>query len=291
MHRGWGRGRTLVCAAALLVSGACTGALHRASQAPASDPGCSLAEPPSVSGDSATIILAAGDTTHQRCSLTLVARALRPWPNGSDGPWTVLLLIADRVVTARRLEGEQARDAIDAGLPVLLTDDLDLASYASVRADLEVTSLPWDMTYVSLHRDAAIPLGAAVGPDAVRADAREASPLACDSLPTGDARTPPHTRMERILYIRGDGTARELAERLVALTARRDVTAVAVSAQELDVALLGGNAVAYVVAMPRAAQCDSLAILAQRAPWIASSVIHPLIDVRAHLIRPRAARP
>ena len=290
MRRGWGGHKALLWGGALSVT-ACAGALRPSLEPPATEPRCSLLEPATTTPDTATIALEAVGITREACGLTLAARALRPWPASSSGPWTVLLTLTAEGVTAHRLESEEARDTIDAGRALLATDDVDLVAYAAARVDLEVVPLPWDRTYLSLRPGAAQSLGAMVGPDAVRADARAAGPLSCESLPGGKPGSPTAALSGRVLYPAGDRTAQELAERIVALTLRRDVIAAGVGAEELAASLHRGDALAYIVSVPRASQCDALAVLAQRAPWITSGAIHPLIDTRAHAIAARALRP
>jgi hypothetical protein len=95
----------------------------------------------------------------------------------------------------------------------------------------------------------------------------------------------------RVVYDAADRTGRELAERIVALAERGDVTAVGLPAAALDAALQRGTDLAYIVSVPRASYCDAVAALSQRAPWMASGAIVPVIDTRAYGIVPRAVRP
>ena len=292
MRRGQGWGTAVLCLAALSALAACVATVRPSPEPAVSETSCSLVEPPRATADSATLVLDAIGITREACSLTLAAEALRPWPTSSPpGPWTVLVTITPQAVTARRLDSEQARDAIDGGRALLVTDDLDLVAYAGARDDLEIIHLAWDHTYVGLYPDSALWLGTMVGADAVRIDARDASSPPCDSLPIGTPGNATSPRSGRVLYSAGDRTARELAERIVALTGKRDVIAVGVGVEELDASLHAGDALAYIASMPRASQCDALAALAQRAPWITSGAIHSLIDTRAHTIVPRASRP
>ena len=291
MRRGWGGDKAFLWGVALSATAACAGALPPSPEPPVSEAKCSLVEPVTAAADTATIVLAAVGITREACGLTLAARTLRPWPASSNGPWTVLLTVTGEGVTARRLEREEARDAIDAGRTLLATDDVDLVAYAGARADLEVTPLPWDRTYLSLRPDGAVSLGDMIGPDAVSADAREADALSCDSLPSGEPGNASSPRSGRVLYSAGDHTARELAERIVALMPSRDAIAAGVGSDELESALRRGDVLAYIVSVPRASQCDALALLAQRTPWLTLAAIHPLIDTRAHAIAPRASQP
>jgi hypothetical protein len=254
-----------------------------------------LAEAPSRAGDTAAIIFRADGARALRagrdaCALRLVAEVLRPWPSPSSDRWTVRIALTDAGATAHRLGGESARDAIDAGLALIATEDLDLVAYAAGRPDLEVTPLPWDRTYLRLAPGGALgPLGDAVSSDAVRVDARPAETLSCDSAVPPTALGGASSLSARIVYEAGDRTARELAERVVALVRGTTAAAVGLGPAELGAALRAGNELAYIVSVPRSADsgCDAFESLAQRAPWIAPHSIAPLIETRAHAIRPR----
>jgi hypothetical protein len=291
MRRGRGGGTAFLCVVALSATAGCVATVRRSPEPDVSETSCSLVGTPRPTADSASLRFDAVGITREVCSLTLAAEALRPWPTSPPGRWTVLLTITPEAVTARRLDSEQARDAIDAGRALLVTEDLDLVAYASARDDLEVTHLPWDRTYLGLSPDSALWLGTVVGADAVRVDARDAGPPLCDALPIGTPGNAASPRSGRVLYSAGDPTARELAERIVALTGKREVTAAGVGVEELDASLHTGDALAYIASVPRASQCYALAGLVQRAPWITSGAIHPLIDTRAHAIVPRGSRP
>lgn len=291
MRRGWGGDKALLWGVALSATAACAGASLPSMTTPVRETGCVLVEPPATTGDTVTLAIDAAGITREACGLTVAARALRPWPISSREPWTVLLTVTPERVTARRLASEEARDAIDAGRTLLATDDGDLVAYAAARTDLEVVPLPWDRTYLSLRPDSVASLGDEVGPDAVRADAREASPLSCDALPTQESESPGSPRSGRVLYSAGDHTARELAERVVALAQTRDAIAVGVEPEGLEASLRRGDALAYIVSMPLGSECDALALLAQHASWMTSRTIHPLIDTRAQAIVPRGSQP
>lgn len=268
---------------------ACAGTLPLPANAP-SGTACTLERPPTVTPDSATIAFQAVGTTREQCALSIAAETMRPWPLASSERWTVHLSLFPTHATARPLTSENARDAIDAGAPLLATDDVDLVAYAMPRADLETVPLPWDRTYLYLTPGRGRALGGAVGPDAVRVDARLAEPPPCDSIaPPGESLTGAQSS-PRIVYHAADRTARALAERVVALADRGGVTAAGLSAADLDAALQQGADLAYIVALPRARYCDALAALAQRASWLSGSVT-PLIDTRAHAILPRLHRP
>lgn len=252
---------------------------------------CALTDTLSTAADTATITFSALGMTREQCALTIVAATLRPWPAASSGPWAVRLSVTQMAAIARKLDSESARNAIDAGSALIATDDLELTAYAATRGDLEVTPLAWDRTYVLFSPSASVPLGAEAGPDAVRADARSADPPACgSSLPETIADSGSRS-WKRVAYDVADRTAGELAERIVALAERSDVTAVGLSAAQLDVALHAGNELAFIVSIARGSYCAALAALAQQAPWITAGSAQPLIDTRAYAIAPRPPRP
>ncbi len=289
MRRRWRGGKPYGWGLALCAIGACSGALRVPQEPPVSATACTLLQAPSIVADTTTITFDALGATREQCALTLAAEGLRPWPLASSEPWTVHLTLTPTEALVRRLDRERARNAIDAGSPLLATEDPDLTAYAATRADLEVSPLPWDRTYLRLSPRSGASLGGAAGPDAVRADARPADAPPCEVPPTTlelDA-----VSSARVVYDGSDRTARELAERTVALVERSDATAVGLTAAELDVALHAGNELAYVISVPRASYCDALLALAQRAPWMTPHSIIPLIDTRAHAIAPRAPRP
>jgi hypothetical protein len=298
-----GRNRWFAWWVTLCALGACSGTLHPPSEsrpaerAPATET-CTLAEEPSRTSDTAAIAFrfaGAGPFSAGRdaCALRLIAEALRPWPTASNDRWTVQIALGDTGAIVHRLRAQSARDAIDAGVALIATEDLALVAYAAARPELEVTPLPWDRTYLRLAPGTGGPLGAAVSSDAVRIDARLAEPLSCDRvLPAPESRSV-SARSARVIYPVGDPTARELAERVVALTGDRTAAAVGLDPGSLDAALRAGDELAYIMSVPRSAAsgCSLVAMLALRAPWIAPHSVVSLIDTRAYAIAPRAPRP
>src|SRR5688572_2325311 len=147
------------------------------------EPLCALVDAPSIGGDTATITFEARAATREQCALVLAAEALRPWPGASRGPWTVLITVR--------------------------------ATDATIRV-LDVSLLPWDRTYVRLSA-LSRPLGATAGPDAVHADARLAEAGPCEFTFADESPVAKRNTSKRVVYDGGDRTARELAERLVAV--------------------------------------------------------------------------
>ncbi|HEU5322416.1 MAG TPA: ABC transporter substrate-binding protein, partial [Methylomirabilota bacterium] len=110
------------------------------------------------------------------------------WPIGTGRYWVsgsadVILAPAfgDRLppLRLRALAGGDARDALDDGADLLVTDDPAVLAYAATRSDLEAAPLPWDRVYVmaqvpgrSSAGDAFPSDAGALGRDAVRVEAR-----------------------------------------------------------------------------------------------------------------------
>lgn len=297
MRHAGGRSRIFAWWVAHCALGACSGALHGPESSHSVET-CALGEAPLEIADTATIVFRATGTRalwagRDACALRLVAAALRPWPSTSDEPWTVGIRPTDTSATAYRLSRERARDAIDGGAVIVATEDLGLIAYAAARPELDVTPLPWDRTYLRLAPGALAPLGGEFASEAVRVDARRAEPLSCDTLARGEAPGSASAPSVRVVYEAGDRTARELAERVVALLDDTTATAVGLGPAELDAALRAGDELAYIVSVPGFAErgCNALAALASRAPWISPHAIVPLIDTRVHAIVPRTPRP
>ncbi len=239
------------------------------------------------------------------------------WPQGtgayrvdslSSAPGLIARSLADtggepRVLLFRPAPRGDARESLDAGADLVVTDDPAVGDYAQSRPDLSVLPLPWDRTYVllaqppgsgttptSLQSMADPAFHAALARDAVRGEARGAEPpfwwdsLGCASraAPGADGAHP----APYIAYPRGDRTARELAARLVALgTLGTGVTAMGLPESEWGRDLASGRYLAYVLAVPRhpLAPC----FLASAWPDGASAV--PLVDTRSLAILRRGA--
>ena len=190
-----------------------------------------------------------------------------------------------------------ARDLVDAGVDLLLTDSPTLAAYAGTRGD--VTSLPlgWDRTWVvatprgSLALDSSSAFRAGLARDAVRADARAAEgpywwtdTIGCAAQTTRSALA--STGTTSVVYPRDDAVARALAERLVAILGGR-ATAVGLMPSAFTSSLTSGSAQAYILALPRMMRdrCRGLAELFGSAAWLgAQGAIVPLIDTRLRAV-------
>jgi hypothetical protein len=250
--------------------------------------------------DSADISFRAAGLAPGDCALRIAAASLRPWDSVSHEPWTVAVehfseafdtLPATALV--RRLHGTQGRDALDAldtGPILIATEDVELVAYADVRDDVAVVPLPWDRTY--LRAGARLPesLGA-VDPATVRVDARAAVALPDCALPVLPEESRPAAGPSgRVIYLAGDRTARELAERIVGVEGASE--AVGLAPAKLDAALHAGGDFAYIMSFLRASDwCRELIALTQRAPWIGSASVAPLVDTRAYTITRHARQP
>ena len=283
-----GRSASLPWLAALCAVCACGGVQHP-DVGPPAPAACVLDEPPLSEADSAVVHFRAAATAREACALELIARELRPWPTSSNDRWAVRITLTEQGARAYRLCDELARDVIDSGAALVATEDVAVLAYAAFRPELEITRLPWDRTYFWLTPGVAASLGVSSLPDAVRADARPAEvDLACVGAWPAAVPHNATSRSPRVVYAAGDRTAQELAERIVAITGGATV-ALALGASALDTALRAGDELGYVVSLRRypAFECDSLATLAQRAPWLGPQQVLPLIDTRAYAVRPR----
>jgi len=185
--------------------------------------------------------------------------------DGSSGPH----------LTIHATDPAGARDLVDAGVGLLLTDDPALASYAAARPELTAVPQPWDRTWtlITPARRQAAPgsvaatidpdtiaartavFRAALARDVVRADARAAErPVwwrgleSCVRFSPG-ARGPSEGANRRVASRTGEPIARSLAERLVALAVRPGAgqdTAISLLAPEVRAA--GSRAAAIALA-------------------------------------------
>ena len=234
-------------------------------------------------------------------SLRTIRDSIAGWPLGT-GPYrpdstTLLqvlrLLPADTcmalpVLVFWEASAADPRDLLDRGADVMFTTDPSLIDYADKRGDRNTLPLPWDATYFLVYTpplDSLPPVLApltdsvagqelrrALSRDAVRAESR---PSSRGSVTQGVvegfaiATRPPNV----IVYPAGDRTAKDLAERLVALVPGRFHWS-AVPAGDKRAARGG---IASIAAAPLNA-----------APIGRGSAI-PLVDVRKHVILRRGS--
>ncbi len=214
------------------------------------------------------------------------------------------------VLVVRENGSRDARDLLDAGIDLLVTDDAAALSYAASRSEFVTVGLPWERTYVLAVPGEAIPIDASVraglARDAVRVDARPAAAPFwwTDSGATCGLEPPPGAgpivsgpTADALVYPRDDAPARDLTGRLVALGIGGGITALratGLATAELGAALASGRAAAYVVALPQTTlePCAVLRALIARAPWLADGParhLTPLVDVRRRAIVRRGA--
>jgi len=205
-------------------------------------------------------------------------------PRGGTGPARLL-------ATA---PGGDLRDALDRGADVVVGRDPLLLDYAARRAGLTAVPLPWSRSYVLL-----VPPGQSLGDvippdtgafraglarDAVRAEARPAAaPFWWDAAPGCQRPAPPvpsAPSSDVIGYERGDASARELAERLVALADTLGLTARGYPAEDFRAALRAGRERAYVVAVPAHAYVPCREI----ADWPSGAMSVGLVETRARAV-------
>ena len=190
-----------------------------------------------------------------------------------------------------------ARDLVDAGVDLLLTDSPTLAAYAGTRGDVTSVPLGWDRTWVvitprgSLAVDTSRAFRVGLARDAVRADARASEgpywwtdTTGCVAPTVRSALAPAATH--GVVYPRDDSVARALAERLVAILGGR-ATAVGLTPNAFASALTSGSEQAYVFPLSRSTRdrCRSIAELFGNTPWLGvQSAIMPLIDTRLRAV-------
>jgi hypothetical protein len=216
-------------------------------------------------------------TGHYWLDAAAQAPTASPLP-GRSGP----VLVFDHI-------DRDGRDALDAGVSVVVTDDPGTIAYAAQRPDLASLPLPWHRTYVLVRPwpGGAAPDGEALAHDAVRVEARGAElpgwwseAALCADRSRGEAVARPAA--PPIAYDRDDAVARRLAERLVAVAGDRR-RAVGYGGTALAALLRDAGEAEAVLPIPREALDPCLARRRLRARGVAGTVL-PLVDVRRRLI-------
>jgi hypothetical protein len=212
--------------------------------------------------------------------------------NGQRGSPAASPFVVYRDVTS----GSDLRDVLDAPSgpsnrrrpDVVITRDPTVVSYAEQRRDYFTTALPWSSTYifVASHAGETFSVASASDREALARDAVTSStrgaaePFAwlsdsscAKALPARSAQ--PH---RVIAYAAGDGTARELAARIVSLAGFSRVMAMA--ADSIHDALVAGRVAAAVIPIARdlSTRCGT-----RDDARVASNAV-PLVDARAHAI-------
>ena len=208
-------------------------------------------------------------------------------------------------IALRSATEAQARDLIDAGVDLVLTDSPALAAYAATQPDAMSIPLGWDRTWVvvtprqaALGLDSSAVFRSGLARDVVRANARPAQGpywwsdlTVCGMPPEASAST--SRGSARVAYSRDEPVARALAERLVAL-AGGGTTAVGLAPDVFASALKGRTELAYVMPLPRRSldHCRAVGDLLAATPWLSRmpdvhGVITPLIDTRLDAVYKR----
>ena len=174
------------------------------------------------------------------------------------------------------------------GSDVLITRNRATISYAGSKPGFSVVPLAWDRTYVIVAPLGRPALGSAedglkqtLVREVIRSDSRVAEPpfwwesMSCG----GTTPRPPMGRRAEVVYSQDDETAREIAERLVALQPA-PLRAVGLTPAALGTSLAAGEAAMYVVSLPRTppGRCGN------QPAWPSQSSVVPLVDGRAHAI-------
>jgi hypothetical protein len=190
------------------------------------------------------------------------------------------------------------RDALDSGVDLLVTRDLELAEYAERQRGLQTFPLPWSRRYLFVQpagADSLPDMGEAdslrgsLAKDAVKTDARPASgawnPPACASA---GAPATPVRPSPRVVYLASDPVARALAERIVALSGSDpDLRVEPLGDSAFAASLRAGTRRGYLVAIP--SDTEDLCFSGLRLPTNAS--MYPLIDTRARAIVRKGSPP
>ena len=194
--------------------------------------------------------------------------------------------------------GGAARDALDGGADLLITDDAATLEYARTLPGYVDVPLEWSRTYVLLvpGRDKRVgeDLRLESLREAVHGDARPAewsgpgrfwfTDLHLCGVAAGRDTLGTAGRRRRIVYDQSDRSAADLAARLVGLgvLGRGAVTA-GVPTSGFEPSLRAGTDAAYVLDLQRRVYDVCRAAL-ELPPWSSAATIEPLLDVRSHAV-------
>jgi len=191
------------------------------------------------------------------------------------------------------------RDAVDGSVDVVVSGNPDLLEYAGGRPGLTQVPLPWRRLYVLLLPSggaggSVLPVdttgfSAALAHNAVRTEARPARPVtwADSAVHCAPASVRLATPSKAIAYSTGDPTARELAERLVALGGPAAPMVRPLEPDSFAAALQRGDAGGFIVSGPLMAPVPCV----QSAGWPSGARVVPLVETRAHAVVRRGAPP
>ncbi len=273
-----------------------------------------LAASLTVSGDR-TFTVAASDAPFQRLADQALA-VTKPapgsgWPIGTGRYWMTsgdpaspdafvaqpMARSGQPVVKIASGPTGGARDALDGGADVLITDDAATLDYARTLTGYVDVPLEWSRTYVLLApgRDKSVigDLRLESLREAVHGDARPAEWSgpggfwfadlhACGAQAGRD--TLGAAARHRIVYNQSDRSAADLAARLVGLgVLGRGAVAAGVPASAFESSLRAGGDAAYVLELRRQVYDVCRAAL-ELPPWSSAATIEPLLDVRSHAV-------
>ena len=191
-----------------------------------------------------------------------------------------------------------ARDALDGGADVLITDDAATLDYARSATGYVDVPLEWSRTYVLVApgREKSVigDLRLESLREAVHGDARPAEwsgpgRFWFADLPSCGAQAGRDTlgasaRRHRIVYNQSDRSAADLAARLVGLgVLGKGAVAAGVPASAFAASLRAGSDAAYVLELRRQVYDVCRAAL-ELPPWSSAATIEPLLDVRSHAV-------
>ncbi|MBA3497010.1 MAG: hypothetical protein H0T86_07895 [Gemmatimonadales bacterium] len=198
--------------------------------------------------------------------------------------------------------GGDLRDAVDRATDLIQTGDPDLLDYARQQPGLTIAPLPWSRSYLlvlpswSPGAGTMVPADTAafragLARDVARTDARvPEAPFwwkQRDACLRSGTSVPRRERLHAVVYSAADGVARDLAERIVALAERSELTARGLPADSFVTALHAGGAVAFVLAVPTHAPL----LCRETAAWPPQVAVVPLVETRMHAIVRRGVPP
>jgi len=224
------------------------------------------------------------------------------WPIGTGHYWVTGATATPQEIRAhsssgdtlvfRQASGKDARDLLDAGVDLLVTRDRSVTDYAATQPAFTVVDLPWDRVYVfAASQPPATRLDGLE--QAVRGEARRPQGgdfwwedlRACGPAPAAAPAAPGGTT-RRIVYVRGDPAARDVAARIAALGGG---TAAGLGPSDFSRSLSEGAAAGYVLALPRAVPDKCRAARDLLPPWPAA--VAPLVETRGRAAIRRGGAP
>ncbi len=222
-----------------------------------------------------------------------------PAPDGDCAAFRDQRVAGVPIVVSLRAPGTDLRDLMDGGVAatagrrpdLLVTRDSQELAYARRRGDFLVAALPWSTTYLLVAARPLTTTGVtspaernALARDAVTSEARGAAEpfpwltdTACVAPPP-----PATTATPRILaYAHSDAIARELAERIRALSADREPIAIGPLQSALIIgSIAAGRVSAGILPLSR----DPRTPCGNRGNARVPAGAIPLVDARAHVI-------